>query len=220
LLSSNIGEVLTMFFGVLFAGPLGLPAEHGAIVLPLVATQILWINLVTDGAPALALGLDPADADLMREAPRGRHEPVVTGRTWLGIVFFGAVMAASTLLVLDASMPGGFIRGSHNLRFGQTMAFTTLVFAQLFNVFNARSDRRSAFVRPFSNLLLWGAVLLSAALHVVVLYVPVMQHAFGTVALSAGDWLVCMVAASSVLWISEAAKLAAPEDWTRLPQAR
>jgi Ca2+-transporting ATPase len=72
LLSSNIGEVLTMFFGVLFAGPLGLPAEHGAIVLPLVATQILWINLVTDGAPALALGLDPADADLMRQAPRGR----------------------------------------------------------------------------------------------------------------------------------------------------
>jgi Ca2+-transporting ATPase len=220
LLSSNIGEVLTMFFGVLFAGPLGLPAEHGAIVLPLVATQILWINLVTDGAPALALGLDPADADLMRQAPRGRNEPVVTGRTWLGIVFFGAVMAASTLLVLDFSMPGGFIAGSHDLRFGQTMAFTTLVFAQLFNVFNARSDRLSAFVRPFSNRLLWGAVLLSAALHFAVLYVPVMQHAFGTVALSAGDWLVCIVAASSVLWISEAAKLAAPEDWTRLPQSR
>ena len=139
---------------------------------------------------------------------------------WRGIVLIGASWPAATLLVLDASMPGGLIEGSHDLRFGQTMAFTTLVFAQLFNVFNARSDRRSAFVRPFSNRFLWGAVLLSAALHFIVLYLPVMQHAFGTVALSARDWLACLVAASSVLWISEAAKLAAPEDLTRLPGVR
>ena len=219
LLSSNIGEVLTMFLGVLFAGPLGLPAEHGTIVLPLVATQILWINLITDGAPALALGLDPADADLMRQAPRARTEPVVTGRMWAGIVLIGAAMAAATLLVLDASLPGGFIVGTHDLRFAQTMAFTTLVFAQLFNVFNARSDRRSAFRRPFSNRWLWAAVLFSGGLHLVVLYVPVMQHAFGTVALSGRDWVVCIVAASAVLWISEAAKLASPEDLTRLHRA-
>jgi len=219
LLSSNIGEVLTMFLGVLFAGPLGLPAGQGTIVLPLVATQILWINLITDGAPALALGLDPADADLMRQAPRSRTEPVVTGRMWAGIVLIGAAMAAATLLVLDASLPGGFIIGTHDLPFAQTMAFTTLVFAQLFNVFNARSDRRSAFVRPFSNRWLWGAVLFSGGLHLVVLYVPVMQHAFGTVPLSGRDWIVCIVAASSVLWISEAAKLASPEDLTRLQRA-
>ena len=73
LLSSNIGEVMTMFFGVLLADVIGLTAEGGGVVLPLLATQILWINLVTDGAPALALGVDPADADVMSEPPRPRR---------------------------------------------------------------------------------------------------------------------------------------------------
>src|SRR6476646_3503910 len=147
LLSSNIGEVLTMFFGVLLAGRLGLPAANGVVVLPLLATQLLWINLVTDGAPALALGVDPAEEDLMRHPPRPNGEPVITGEMWLGIFFTGAVMGAVTLLVLDASLPGGFIEGTGSLRYGQTMAFMTLTLAQFFNVFNSRSDRRSAFAR-------------------------------------------------------------------------
>ncbi|MFZ2493274.1 MAG: HAD-IC family P-type ATPase, partial [Thermoanaerobaculia bacterium] len=83
LLSCNIGEVLTMFFGVLFADAIGLTAAgRGAIVLPLLATQLLWVNLVTDGAPALALGVDPPSAGLMDAAPRPRGEPVVTARMW------------------------------------------------------------------------------------------------------------------------------------------
>jgi Ca2+-transporting ATPase len=211
LLSSNIGEVLTMFFGVAFAKTLGLPAERGTIVLPLLATQILWINMITDGAPALALGLDPHDRDVMRRPPRPRDERVVTGRMWAGIVLIGMVMAASTLFVLDASMRGGLIDGRHDMPYGQTMAFTTLVFAQLFNVFNARSDERSAFAMLFSNAWLWGAVALSTVLHLVVIYVPVMQRAFGTVALSATDWLLCLAAASAVLWVSEIAKLVFPK---------
>ena len=211
LLSSNIGEVLTMFFGVIFAAPLGLPAERGTIVLPLVATQILWINLITDGAPALALGLDPRDRDVMRRPPRPRDERVVTARMWAGIVLVGIVMAASTLLVLDASMRGGLIDGRHDMPYGQSMAFTTLVFAQLFNVFNARSDERSAFDLLFSNRWLWGAVALSTVLHLLVIYVPTMQRAFGTVALSPWDWLLCLAAASAVLWVSEIAKLVFPK---------
>ena len=91
LLSANIGEVLTMFFGVLLATRIGLPAENGVIVLPLLATQLLWINLVTDGAPALALGVDPAEEDLMRQPPRPNGEPVITGEMWRGIFFNGAV---------------------------------------------------------------------------------------------------------------------------------
>ena len=147
LLSSNIGEVMTMFFGVLLADRIGLKAEGNAVVLPLLATQILWINLVTDGAPALALGVDPADAGVMNEPPRPRGERVITRRMWAGILFVGAIMAAGTLLVLDASLPGGLIEGSGNMRYAQTMAFTTLVFFSLFTVFNARSDEQERVCR-------------------------------------------------------------------------
>ncbi|KAA0223706.1 cation-translocating P-type ATPase [candidate division KSB1 bacterium] len=207
LLSSNIGEVMTMFFGVLLASVIGLKAEGAsAIVLPLLATQILWINLVTDGAPALALGVEPADAGLMSVPPRSRDEGVITRHMWFGIFFVGAIMAAGTLLVLDASLPGGLIEGSGNMRYGQTMAFTTLMLFQIFNVFNARSDERSAFAGLFSNKLLWGAVLLSIALQVAVIYTPFLQQTFSTVSLSFSDWLRCAAAASSVLWLRELSK--------------
>jgi Ca2+-transporting ATPase len=207
LLSSNLGEVMTMFFGVLLASRIGLPSEDGTVVLPLLATQILWINLVTDGAPALALGVDPADEGLMRQPPRPPGERAITPRMWRGIVFVGAVMAAGTLFVLDASLPGGFVEGTGDLRYAQTMAFTTLMLFQLFNVINSRSDERSAFTHLFTNRWLWAAIGLSLALQMLVLYIPGMQRAFGTVGLSAGDWLRCAVAASSVLWLREANKL-------------
>ena len=207
LLSSNIGEVLTMFFGVLLAKRLGLYAEGDALVLPLLATQILWINLVTDGPPALALGVEPADEGLMLRPPRPPGEGVLTPRMWAGIVFVGVVMAAGTLAVLDAAMPGGFIEGSGDLRYAQTMAFTTLMLFQVFNVLNARSDERSAFTRLFTNRWLWSAVALSLALQVVVVYTPFLQQAFGTVGLSVADWARCAAVASSVLWLREMSKL-------------
>jgi P-type Ca2+ transporter type 2C len=208
LLSSNIGEVMTMFFGVLLADVIGLTAQRGsAVVLPLLATQILWINLVTDGAPALALGVDPADADVMTEPPRARSEGVITRSMWAGILFIGAIMAVGTLLVLDASLPGGLIEGAGNMRYAQTMAFTTLVFFSLFTVFNARSDERSAFVGLFSNMWLWGAVLLSLLLQAAVIYIPFLQQAFSTAPLRAGDWLRCVAVASSVLWLRELSKV-------------
>jgi P-type Ca2+ transporter type 2C len=209
LLSSNLGEVLTMFFGVLLADVIGLKADGSGVVLPLLATQILWINLVSDGAPALALGVDPADPSVMNEPPRARDEGAITGRMWAGILFVGTIVAAGTLLMLDWSLPGGLIEGSGDMRYAQTMAFTTLLFFSLFTVFNARSDDRSAFVGMFSNKWLWGAVALSLVLQVAVIYVPFLQQAFSTVSLSAGDWLRCAVVGSSVLWLRELTKLAA-----------
>ncbi len=206
LLSSNIGEVLTMFFGVLLAQRLGLDAGGGAVVLPLLATQILWINLVTDGPPALALGLDPPDEGLMHQPPRPAGERVITARMWRGIIFVGIIMAAGTLSVLDASMPGGFLDGVGDLRYGQTMAFTTLMLFQIFNVVNARSDEQSAFVHFFTNRWLWTAVGGSVALQAFVVYVPFLQSAFGTTALTGGDWIFCAGVASSVLWLREASK--------------
>jgi P-type Ca2+ transporter type 2C len=208
LLSSNIGEVMTMFFGVVLADAIGLTrAAGGGIVLPLLATQILWINLVTDGAPALALGVDPADPAVMKEPPRSRTEGVITRGMWWGILLVGAIMAVGTLLVLDASLPGGLIEASGNMRYAQTMAFTTLVFFSLFTVFNARSDERSAFFGLFSNKWLWGAILLSLVLQAAVIYIPFLQQAFSTVSLSAGDWLFCAIVASSVLWLRELIKV-------------
>jgi Ca2+-transporting ATPase len=182
-------------------------AEGGSVVLPLLATQILWINLVTDGAPALALGVDPADTRAMNEPPRPRGEGVITLRMWTGILFVGVVMAAGTLLVLDASLPGGLIEGSGTIAHAQTMAFTTLVIFQLFNVFNARSDEGSAFEGLLNNRWLMAAVALSLALHAVVIYEPFLQQAFSTVALSPSDWLYCLAVASAVLWLRELGKM-------------
>ena len=140
---------------------------------------------MTDGPPALALGVDPADDGLMERPPRPVGERVITPAMWRGIVFVGVIMAAGTLFVLDASLPGGFVDGSGDLRYAQTMAFTTLMLFQIFNVFNARSDDRSAFAHLFTNRWLWAAVAGSVVLQVVVVYVPFLQNAFGTTPLSA-----------------------------------
>jgi P-type Ca2+ transporter type 2C len=206
LLSSNIGEVMTMFFGVVFADTIGLQSQGSVVVLPLTATQLLWINLVTDGAPALALGVDPPDSGLMRQPPRPTTERVITGHMWAGIFFVGAIMAVGTLYVLDADLPGGLVPGTGSLRHGQTMAFTTLMLFQLFNLFNARSDRESAFIGLFRNAWLWSAIGVSVILQVAVVYVPSLQRAFATAALTGSDWMRCTLVASTGLWIRELQK--------------
>ena len=199
---------MTMFLGVLLAGLIGLTAEEtSGVVLPLLATQILWVNLVTDGPPALALGIDPPDADVMRQPPRPRGEGVITRAMWNGVVYVGGAMALGTLFVLDLSLPDGLVAGTGDIRYAQTMAFTTMVFFSLFAVFTARSDERSAFDGLFANPWLWGAVALSALLQMAVVYVPFLQQAFSTVSLGARDWLVCGGVGSSVLWLSEARKV-------------
>jgi Ca2+-transporting ATPase len=109
--------------------------------------------------------------------------------------------------VLDASLPGGLIEGSGTLRYAQTMAFTTLMLFQLFNVFNARSDEQSAFSGLFDNRWLWEAIALSLVLHAAVIYVPFLQEAFSTTGLGVGDWLLCTGVASSVLWLRELSKV-------------
>jgi len=211
LLSSNIGEVLVMFFGVVLADFIGLVPEAGsAIVVPLFATQILWINLLTDSGPALALGLEPADHDVMLRPPRDPRSPVIGRRMWFDIALVGVVMAASTLGVMDWALPGGLISGAGSglgFAHAQTLAFTTLVLGQLFNAFNSRFAHHSAFRRPFANRWLWAAVAVSLALQVAVVHAPFLQRAFGTVPLAAGDWLVCTAAASVVLWVTELEKL-------------
>lgn len=207
LLSSNMGEVLTMFLGVVLAKVIGLRMEEGAVVLPLLATQLLWINLATDGAPALALGVDPPDDALMNRPPRRAGERVITPTMWRDIFFVAIIMATGTLAILDASLPGGLIEGTGTATYARTMAFTTLMVFQLFNVFNARSDERSAFEGLFTNGWLWASIGLALSLQMIVVYVPVLQQAFSTTSLTLSDWMLCTGVASSVLWLREIAKL-------------
>ena len=213
LLSSNVGEVLTMFFGVVLAGVIGLHGVDDGLAVPLLAGQILWINLLTDSAPALALGVDPPPADVMTRAPRRLGDRVINRDMWIGIVFVGLVMAAVTLAALDLRLDGGLLGGSGDVEEARTMAFTTLVLAQLFNCFNARSDRTSAFHNLFTNPFLWGAVALSFLLQVAVVHVPFLNDAFETTPLTPGDWAICIALASVVLWAVEAKKLL--ERWRR-----
>jgi magnesium-transporting ATPase (P-type) len=207
LLSSNMGEVLTVFFGVVLADAIGLAAgATGTVALPLLATQILWINLITDSGPALAMGVDPAVGDPMAQPPRRPGDRVIDGRMWASVLGVGAVMALVTLLTLDAYLPGGWIEGARDLENARTAAFTTLVLAQMFNCLNARSASASAFRDLFVNGWLWAAIALSVLLQVACVQLPPMNAAFGTVPLSPGQWLFCVAMASAVLWCSELAK--------------
>jgi P-type Ca2+ transporter type 2C len=215
LLSSNAGELLTMFAGVMLAGLLGLASVDAGLFLPLLAAQLLWINLVTDGPPALALGVDPREPDVMEREPRPRGTGVLTRQDWFTLGGIGLVMMVGTLLVLDAYYPGGMITlfatgstpNAADETHARTMAFTTLMMFQLFNVFNCRSSWRSVFSGLFENKWLIGAVALSLGTHILVVYTPVMQAAFHTTALSAADWLIATAVAASLLAVVELVKL-------------
>jgi Ca2+-transporting ATPase len=206
LLSSNMGEVLTVFLGVVGASVIGLTGSGEAVVLPLLATQILWINLITDSGPALAMGIDPETDDVMARRPRRSTEGAIDARMWAGVIEIGLVMALVTLLTLDLYLPGGLVDGTRDLDNARTAAFTVLVFAQLFNCFNARSQTASAFHHLFVNPWLWGAVALSVLLQVGVVHVPLLNVAFGTVPLAPAQWAACVAMASAVLWFSELRK--------------
>jgi Ca2+-transporting ATPase len=202
LLSANLGEVLVMFIGVVLAGLIGLGAAGGAgLVLPLLAVQILWVNLVTDSLPALAVGIDPPEPALMRRAPRDPKIGVITPRMWAGICVAAIVIAAGTLAALDAGLPGGLLPGSGPVEYARTLAFTTLVLFELYDVFCARSDEETTLHRTFRNGWLLAAVAIGLALQLAVVYTPSLQQAFGTVPLAAADWAFCAaIAASIVLW--------------------
>ena len=216
LLSSNMGEVFTVFGGVVFAGLLGIsqPGMAG-VTVPLLATQLLWINLLTDAAPALAMGVDPQTDDLMDRPPRSVNDRVIDRDMWVDIIYIGLVMALVTLIGMDMHLSGGLftdrsvqaIGHEAQIREARTMGFTILVFAQLFNALASRSSRKSAFHGLFSNLWLWGAIGISILLQLLVIYVPFLGEAFGTVPLQPQAWLECIALASLVLVASELRKL-------------
>ncbi len=209
LLSSNMGEVATVFFGVVLAEALGLTraSGDGVLVVPLLATQILWINLVTDSGPALALGVDPETDDVMSRPPRRTDARILDRAMWAVVLAVGLLMGTVTLLTVDVLLPGGLVEGSSSLATARTAGFTTLVLAQLFNVLASRSATSSAFRHLFVNPWLWASIVGAAALQVLVVHLPVLQAAFGTAPLSLGQWALCVAMGSVVLWAVELGKL-------------
>ncbi len=216
LLSSNVGEVFTVFFGVVFAGWLGIKnPESVGVTVPLLATQLLWINLLTDAAPALAMGVDPMTEDVMNRKPRKLTDRVIDGAMWGDIVYIGIIMAIVTLIGMDMHLTGGLFTDrsvdamGHDAQMveARTMGFTILVFAQLFNAIASRSHLQSAFVGLFSNKWLWGAIGLSIVLQLLVIYVPFLNTAFGTTPLPPMAWLECIGLAFFVLVASEIRKV-------------
>jgi len=175
LLACNVGEILVIFGSMLA----GLP-------IPLRPVQLLWLNLVSDGAPALALGLEKGDADIMKHAPRSPAEPVINRDMAVGIGVIGVVDALAILAVFYLAMQ----RYPDQLVAAQTMAFVALCSSELIRAFTARSEYHSVFaVGVFSNRWMVWAVGVSFLLVLLVVYVPFLQPFFDTVPLSAGDWL-------------------------------
>ncbi|HPH94582.1 MAG TPA: cation-translocating P-type ATPase [Anaerolineaceae bacterium] len=197
LLSSNIGEIGLMAGSAL----LGLP-------LPLSAVQILFVNLATDGLPALALAVDPAEKDLMKRKPRDPRtgiftRPVVTlmsiGGLWSTLVNLG--------LFLWATGSGRSIEEA------MSMTFVSLVLIQFFKAYNFRSDRHSIFQAPFANKWLNYAVLLDLLMLILVIYVPFLHDAFGTYYLPLEDWLITIGMAVSIVPVLELAKWMTRRGW-------
>ena len=216
LLSSNMGEVATVFLAVLLGRLIGLayPANPASAVVPLLATQILWINLVTDSGPALAMGVDPETDDIMGRGPRKLTDRIIDTHMWQRIIGVGMVMGLLTLLIYDLTLPGGLFGGLEDLAtpdsqfaVARTTVFTALVFMQLFNALNSRSDTGSAFTHMFSNAWLWGSVALVAVLQALVVEVPFLQSAFGTAPLDWIHWAVAVGAGAAVLLYEEVVKL-------------
>ncbi|WP_297416900.1 cation-translocating P-type ATPase [Clostridium sp.] len=175
LLSCNLGEVLTMFLATLFYLP-----------NPLSPIQILLVNLATDGLPAIALGVDPPEQDIMRQPPREKKESIFARGLVEKIVIRGSLIGLCTLL---SFMVGRYYK--MNLETCRTLALCTLVMSQLIHVFECRSERHSIFqIKLFTNPYLVGAVAISVTLMCSVLYVPFLQEIFHTVPLSLNQWLI------------------------------
>ena len=174
LLSCNLGEVLTMFLASLFYLP-----------NPLTPIQILFVNLATDGLPAIALGIDPADKDIMRQAPREKNEGIFARGLWEKIIVRGCLIGICTLLSFMVGRYYGM-----DLATCRTIALCTLVMSQLLHVFECRSERHSIFeINVLSNIYLLGAVLVSITMICCILYIPFLKGIFNTVALNLGQWL-------------------------------
>ncbi|KAJ53355.1 Ca2+-transporting ATPase [Clostridium tetanomorphum] len=187
LLSCNLGEVLTMFLASL----LNLP-------IPLLPIQILFVNLATDGLPAIALGVDPADIDIMEERPRPKNESIFARGLKEKILIRGSLIGICTV----AAFLMGYVY-QMDLKVCRTLALCTLVMSQLIHVFECRSERHSIFeIKLFTNIYLVGAVTVSIIMIMAILYIPFLQKVFHTVALTLAQWCIVIFFSGIIAFIN------------------
>jgi len=190
-LSTNIGAILTVASAPLLALP-----------LPFSAVQLLWINIIMDGPPAMSLGIDPCRDGTMSEPPRATEARILSWRRFGNLFAYGLTMAVGTLGVLYYDLLNG------DEAHAKTLAFTTFVLFQVFNVFNARSERETAFNEQFfANKMLWLSILGVVILQFIATHWPPAQLIFRTTELSLSDWLTAGGVAASVLVLEEMRKL-------------
>ncbi|MBS3131408.1 calcium-transporting P-type ATPase, PMR1-type [Candidatus Woesearchaeota archaeon] len=200
LLSSNVGEVLTLFIAIMLKFP-----------LPVTALMILWINLVTDGLPALALSVDPAEPNIMERKPRNPKGSILSKALLIRMSLVGITIAAGTLAVFQMYHP------DQGLEYAQTMAFATLMVFQMFNVLNCRSEFQSLFkVGVFKNMKLWWAILASIAMQIIVIQTPFLEVLFHTTPLTGFDWMVVFLVGASVLAVVEVYKVIVKRVWPEM----
>ena len=193
LLSSNTGEVVAIFVNILLGGPL--------ILLPV---QILWMNLVTDGMTAVALGLEPVERGVMSRPPRAATEPVLNRKGIVMILLLGGYIGAGTLWLFHHYLAAG---GEDAVATAQTVAFTGIILLEKMNVFNFRALREPLYVVGlFTNPWVLGAWAATVGLQVCAVYVPFLQGALHTVPLGPGDWGLMLVVAAPVFILAELAK--------------
>jgi len=196
LLSCNFSEIMTVFLALMIGWP-----------LPLVALQILWLNLITDIFPAFALALEPSAPDVMKRPPRDPQESLLTPSFVGLIVWQGLLLTGVTLLAFGIGMHWHGAEGD-GLRAATTMAFMTLALAQIFHAFNARSQRRSAFTdRLFTNGWLWAAVAMCLVLQAAAVYMPLLQKVLDTAPPSLVDWGVIAGCSLLPVFVVELVKL-------------
>ncbi len=198
LLSSNIGEILVMAVAVLFGPLIGLP--YGAI--PLIAVQILYVNLATDGLPAIALAVDPVEPDTMKQKPRPRGQGIFTKPVVILMCVGGIWSMIVNLAIFKWALDAG-----KSMAEAQSLVFLTLILIQFFKAYNFRSDKHSVFrIGFFRNKWLNLAVLWETMLLCLILYVPFLEEAFNTFPLSIYEWVAVILLAGSVFPVLEITK--------------
>ncbi|MFC1937534.1 cation-translocating P-type ATPase [Chloroflexota bacterium] len=198
LLSSNIGEILVMAGAILFGPLIGLP--YGAI--PLVAIQILYVNLATDGLPAIALSVDPPDPDIMRQKPRPRGQGIFTKPVIILMVIGGIWSCLVNLGIFKWALDDG-----RSMLEAQCLCFLTLIIIQFFKAYNFRSDRKSIFtIGLFRNKWLNLAIIWECMLLSLVVYLPLLQEPFHTFSLGILDWAIVILLAASIFPVLEISK--------------
>jgi len=195
LLSCNLGEILLMAIVILFGPLFGLPAA----TIPLTAIQILYVNLATDGLPAIALSVDPPDHDIMKHKPRPRNQSIFTGPVLKYLAGAGIWTAIVALVVFLWALSSGRDHSE-----AQTMCFVTLILVQFFNSFNCRSLDYSLFkLGLFTNRWLLLAIGWECVMLGIVVYLPILQGPFNTYALTLVDWMIAIISASSIFIVAE-----------------